>query len=198
MSTNNFIFFSIIVLGLAVYFFTKNNSSGVATVTNDNSNIPQTFPNEGTLQKNIKDAWLQTANNICVNFSLFIDPKAILATIEQESGARSLSENSSTIIGDNGHSIGMCQVSQTALYDINNYFGTSYVFTDLNDNTNNLTCGLLYLDMCLNIDQSKNNAYWLAYKRYNGGRDETDTSNNSMATNYANQAYTKYQIYLQG
>jgi soluble lytic murein transglycosylase-like protein len=197
---------SLIYIGLAliiaVYYFTVYNSSNSSVVNNtdsvDMTNNNQTFPGEGSLQQNLSNKWLQLATSICVNFSLEIDPKAILATIEQESGSRSLTENCDTVIGDQGRSIGFCQVEQGALTDLNGYFGTDYVFTDLNDNTNNITCGLLYLALCLNINQSQTNPYWLAYKRYNGGRGQTDTSINSMATTYANSAYNKYQVYLQG
>jgi hypothetical protein len=198
VNNDNLIWIGLIVLAIAFYYFSKSNNTDDATLETTDTNNIQTYPGEGSLQQNISNAFLQNATNICVNFSLAIDPRAILATIEQEAGARSLSENCDTIIGDQGNSIGYCQVEQGALTDINSYFGTSYVFTDLNDNINNITCGLLYLDMCLNINQSQQNPYWLAYKRYNGGRGQTDTSINTMATNYANQAFAKYQVYLKG
>jgi soluble lytic murein transglycosylase-like protein len=196
------IFIIVIVLALAVYYFTNQNqassmtdsSSNVPSVPSVPAIVPATIP-AGSLQDQIRAKFFDIANNIVNQYGLNIDPNMILATIEQESGSRSISENSGTVIGDGGKSIGYCQVEAGAISDVNNYFNTNFASSDMSDTVKNVTAGLLYLYLGYSVKPSLTNPVWLAYVRYNGGLGQSETNNNAMDVKYANEALAKYLVY---
>lgn len=94
------------------------------------------------------------------------------------------------IIGDNGLSLGYMQVNHKGgLIDFNNRENKDYTKQDLLDEKINIEVGLTYLGYCYNSakNQTSNqiDQNYLTLKKYNGGLDETLTSKNKGATNYA-------------
>lgn len=122
-----------------------------------------------------------------------------LAMICMESGHLIVNgKNNNEIIGDNGHAVGFCQVSLSAIADVNNKLGTNYTKNDCLINTKiNLTVGFTYLDMCFKsaLNQSSKNPVKTTFKKYNGGIDETDISVNLMASKYSSKAEKYYNYY---
>lgn len=100
------------------------------------------------------------------------------------------------IIGDNGNSIGYMQVHKYgALAEYNQKQNKKYTFEDLKNETVNIEVGQTYIYYALQLayKQSKTKPIqWLVFKKYNGGLDETESSKNNMAENYANKTYDRF------
>lgn len=124
----------------------------------------------------------------------FLDGIDILAVICSESGGELLKgKKNNEIVGDNNKSFGIMQVSQPALTDVNRSLGTNYSIDDLrNDEKINLLVGSHYLNLCKKSSIGSPDPVWLAFKKYNGGIDETWGSKNDMASNYADKTKNYY------
>ena len=121
----------------------------------------------------------------------------IWAILWTESGSFIVDEiPNSEVIGDDGKSIGYFQINiYGALKDYNQTFKTNYGRNDLKNYELNKTIGLWYIGKCYKsaLSQSVNKPVeWLTFKKYNGGVDETETSKNTMATNYADKTYSRF------
>jgi len=122
----------------------------------------------------------------------FVSYEDILAIICTETGVHILAGlNSANITGDNGNSIGIMQVQEGALEDVNNSLGTSYVFTDLRNDDVNVLVGSHYLELCFEwaADRHFRDIRQMAVRRYNGGNRVSET--NSLSVDY----YQKFLTY---
>lgn len=151
---------------------------------------------------NFKDLYVRFAyyfTNYKNIYNLNLPIEIPLATVQIESGSLYKTKDNKDVIGDNGNSIGYMQVGKYALADVNKSFNKNYSFNDLSLESINLVVGTLYLELCYNssIKQNSKNPVLLTFKKYNGGIDETDSSNNPMASNYANKAFEYYKNFLQ-
>lgn len=104
----------------------------------------------------------------------------------------------SEVIGDDGKSIGYFQIYVNgALKDYNQTFNKNYTLNDLKDYNINKTIGIWYIEKCYKLalkQANKKPVEWLTFKKYNGGVDETETSKNTKATNYANKTFERYRL----
>lgn len=99
------------------------------------------------------------------------------------------------VIGDGGKSFGYFQVGKSALTDVNKEWKSNFTINDLLDENVNILIASRYLYLCYHRNNKEKDYYkklWLAYKRYNGGRDETYNSINPQATKYANEIIKHY------
>jgi len=113
----------------------------------------------------------------------YVSYKDILAIICKESGNHILAGlNSEYITGDSGNSIGIMQVQEGALQDVNDSLGTNYVFTDLRDDDINVLVGSHYLELCFEwaVKRHPKDIRALAVRRYNGGNVVSETNSISM------------------
>jgi len=118
----------------------------------------------------------------------------ILSIINSESNSLYLTKSNSEVIGDDGKSIGYMQVSRYALIDVNKKYFLNFSFDDLYNEYENLVVGILYFNMCYEsaLKTSTLKPIWVAFKKYNGGIDETEFSYNNQADSYANRTYNFY------
>lgn len=115
----------------------------------------------------------------------------------QESGGLiSKDYSNDKIIGDNGDSVGYMQIYRYgALQEFNQRENKNYNFEDLKNESKNIEVGLHYLDYAIQKaynQTSRKPLQWLVFKKYNGGLDETEQSQNSMANAYADKCYQKF------
>lgn len=127
----------------------------------------------------------------------FVALDFIYTTLWQESGGYILKDvPNQNIIGDNGNSIGYFQIYKFgAFLEVNERENKNYSFNDLKDEKINIWFGIKYLSYCLNSalrQTNKKPLAWLLAKKYNGGLDETENSNNIKAQKYAEGFYLKY------
>ncbi|MCK9282171.1 MAG: hypothetical protein M0P71_16245 [Melioribacteraceae bacterium] len=178
------IFVSVLYLLLSNKNLAKSFSSGVINL--DDSDTGKIY-----------NRYYTQISNIVSAYSLQVDTAMILSVINQETGTLFNNKTNNNITGDNGSAVGYMQIRQPALTDVNKNFGTNYLFSDLYGETINLIVGSLYLELCYRsaLNNNSQNPVWLAFKKYNGGIDETDLSKNSMANTYANNVYSLYQNY---
>lgn len=121
----------------------------------------------------------------------------ILATIWQESIKQVLAGiPNNKVFGDNNNSIGYFQINKFGAFpEVRTKEKLNHKFEDLANEKINAYYGIKYLSYCINsgLKQSKNKPlHWLVAKKYNGGLDETETSNNKMAENYADSYSKKF------
>lgn len=117
----------------------------------------------------------------------------ICAIVYQESYAQILQNMPNNLIeGYDGKSIGYFQVTKWAVAELNKRENYSYTYNDCYSENINVQVGLSYLFYCYN---SANNDIYLTGKKYNGGLDETKTSQNSMASVYADKIVRRYNIF---
>jgi len=125
----------------------------------------------------------------------------LLSMLAVESGSLiKQGKSNNEILGDNNNSVGFTQISLPAITDVNNRLGSSFTLQDaLNDEDINLMLGFTYLYICLLSAENENskNAVKLAFKKYNGGIDETDYSINPMASIYSVKAMKYYNYYYE-
>lgn len=144
---------------------------------------------------NNKILYTKFVNNFKLNTTLYLP--MVWALLQTESGSQIINDiPNDKVIGDNGNSVGYFQINKYgAIADYNQTFNTSYTINECKDFNLNKKIGLWYLTKCYNSALSQVNnktATWLTYKKYNGGIDETETSNNYMAESYANKTYKQY------
>lgn len=128
-------------------------------------------------------------------YNMEIPLSMVLAMIRQESSSLFKTKSNSQVIGDDGKSIGYTQCTKYAVADFNKRYGTDFTFQDLKDEETNISIGSGYLNLCYEsaIRSGSGNPVKLAFKKYNGGNDETENSLNLMASNYANSVYNWYK-----
>jgi soluble lytic murein transglycosylase-like protein len=173
-----------------IYYFYSKEKSNMNTSGNSSSVTP--------LMK-IKNRFNLMLQSIIYEYNLKINPNMVLALIKIESGLSFETLTNAQVIGDNGKSIGYMQISNGAVLDVNSIYKKSFTFSDLNNEEKNLTIGCLYLNYCYEdaINDKSSNPISLAYKKYNGGPDESDTSYNAMATTYGNKVFNTYLQFLE-
>lgn len=134
-------------------------------------------------------------------FSKYLTNKISLdvfyAVLWQESGTQIFNDvTNDNVIGDKGNSIGYMQINKFGAYpEIKQRFNLNHTFDDLKDEATNIFYGQSYLNLCYQTaySQSTNKPIsWLVFKKYNGGLDETESSNNSLANSYADKTYQKF------
>lgn len=186
----NFRFIIIGIIILILYFYSNN-------ITPDQLYGELIKVDNNSVQGKIYNRFFTTLLSINIKYGLKVPIPAVLAVINKESVLLFQSKSNSQVVGDNGNSIGYMQVSRPALADSNSTSKINYTFSDLSDENKNLQVGSIYLDLCYRsaLAQKSSNPIKLAFKKYNGGLDETDSSINKMASDYANTAYNYYLIY---
>jgi len=179
----------IIIIAFIIYYYGIKNTEKDKSNNSESNNLS----NDIKLYNRLRD-YINYAIN---QYSLTIDKYMILAVIKKESYYDALTKKNENVTGDKGKSIGYMQVSSIALKDVNNYYKTSFTDSLLYDEKFNIVIGCLYLNMCYlsAMREKAKNPIKLAFKKYNGGIDETETSINAIADLYSEQAY-KYYIDL--
>lgn len=179
----------IAVGAILVYLFTKKSNLLNATASGELINVDYNTP-----YGKLFNRFYYPVSLIINKYNLSINENMALSVILKESYLDSMTKENKNVIGDDGKSIGFMQVSKPALTDVNNYFDLNKSMNDLYNEDDNLTVGCLYLHLCYKsaLKSGSQNTVWLSFKKYNGGVGQTDTSKNSMATNYANKAYEYY------
>lgn len=174
----------IVIIAFIIYYYGIRNTKKNKSDNSDNLN------NDIKLYNRLKD-YINYAIN---QYSLIIDKYMILAVIKKESYYDALTKKNENVTGDKGKSIGYMQVSSIALKDVNNYYKTSFTDSMLYNEKFNIVIGCLYLNMCYlsAMREKAKNPVKLAFKKYNGGIDETETSINAIADLYSEQAYKYY------
>lgn len=188
MTNLNYIVFFILIIVASVYaLFIKNEEkpSKGDIVSVDYS----------TAEGKIFNKFYSQSLSIISNYNLEISPAMILSVIEKESYLNFLYKNNKDVLGDDNKSVGYMQVSNPAVIDTNRFYNKTFKFQDLFNEDINLLVGSLYLNICYlsAIKLNSSNSVWLAFKKYNGGNDETDFSINAMAVSYANTAFKYYK-----
>lgn len=151
-------------------------------------------PEIEALYLDIYNRFFDAVETVTVMEGLSVPVSMCLSVLTKESGQLYKTKQNKDVIGDNGTAIGYMQVRQPALTDVNNRYNKFYKFTDLYDEQVNLIVGCSYLDLCYkSAMQNKSiNPVKLAFKKYNGGIDETDLSFNVLAQVYAERTYYYY------
>lgn len=172
-----------------VYLFTKEKN--ILPKSSDKTATASVFYNT---QTKIYQRFYEQLENILNNYNLSLNIEMPLAVINTESNLLFQTKINKQIIGDDGRSIGYMQASINAVKDVNTFFRTPFTFQNLYDEKFNLIIGTLYLDLCYRSAKNQNskNPVRLAFKKYNGGIDETDNSKNAMAEVYAEKTYNNY------
>lgn len=186
--TDGYILIGLLIIFAFVMYFSK--SSSITKTENISLDYNST-------QGQIYNRFFGLLSEITFSYSLTIPISALLAVINQESSLRFKTKKNSEVKGDDGTSIGYMQVSINAVKDVNSMRGYRFSFTDLFEERKNLIVGSIYLDLCYQsaIKQNSSNPIKTAFKKYNGGIDETDSSKNTMATSYSNSAYNYFLIF---
>lgn len=142
----------------------------------------------------VKADMKEAFETIIDKFGLSVNSDMLLTTLVKESGFDYFSKKAKDIIGDGGFSLGYMQISPYAVKDVNKAYASNYTDNDRNDNYLNLVIGSLFLNVCFlsAIKLMAKDPIFLAYKKYNGGNDETETSKNDMASIYANDCIKIY------
>jgi len=180
------IIFTIIIVLIIYYYVIKNSNEN----NFNNSNNSNNSNNDIKLYNKLKDY----INNAINQYSLVIDKYMIIACIKKESSYEALTKENKNVTGDKGKSIGFMQVTEIALLDVNRYYKTSFTKELLYNEKFNIIVGSLYLNICYlsAVKEKAKNIVKVAFKKYNGGIDETETSMNSKAELYSEQAYKYY------
>ncbi len=171
---------SILVITLSIYQQHKKKSSGV--------NIPDNKKYD--VANFIKKHYMTTAINFSKtndNKNLYVSMYDILSIIGVESGYYLfLGEKPENIIGDNGGAIGIMQIHQGALTDVNKSLETNYTINDLKNYYVNIRIGSHYLELCYKqaVKENSKNLSSLAYRKYNSGINNAH-DNNTVSINYA-------------
>lgn len=155
------------------------------------------MPEIDNLYKEIYNRFFSQIETITVSQNLSVPVSMVLSVITQESKLLYKTKENKNVFGDSGKSVGYMQVGKTALADVNKYYGHNFSFDDLSDENVNLIVGSSYLDLCYksSMKSKSNNPVKLAFKKYNGGIDETDLSFNVLAQVYAEKVYYFYKQY---
>lgn len=117
----------------------------------------------------------------------FVSLFDILGIICQESGIWVLKGlKSKDIIGDDGRSIGIMQVSEIALKDVNKSLGTSYTIEDLKIDEINIKVGAHYYELCIEeaFKEKSLNPKFLGLRKYNSGIKRA-SERNTISIDYA-------------
>lgn len=147
----------------------------------------------------LRNYYLSDVSSILSRFNCTISKCMVFAVLMAESGSLYKSKQNSEVTGDGGYSIGFMQVSKYALADVNNRYSLNYSFNDLYKYYENLVVGILYLQICYesSLKEATLNPQKLSFKKYNGGVDETESSNNPSAEAYSLKVYDFYKVYYQ-
>lgn len=126
----------------------------------------------------------------------YVGNDVILGLICVESGSLIKAGNDSTsIVGDNGNSLGIMQIQQPALADTNKWNNNNYQFVDLKIDAVNVEVGVSYLEGCYQkaISEGSQSPMTLALRKYNSGINNAKDSN-TISQNYANKvlSYSQY------
>lgn len=188
---------SILLIGIIIYLFISRKSFSQSSSSNQTDD-KKTFYN---FDDSFTDYEKKLIVKLYEKFNKYSNSKVgldfILTTVWKESGGQVYKDiPNEKIIGDNGNSIGYFQIYKYgALIEVNNRELKQYKFEDLKDEQINVFFGISYLSYCIDsaLRQQKNKPLaWLVAKKYNGGLDETETSLNARAEEYANDYYGKY------
>jgi hypothetical protein len=123
----------------------------------------------------VKKRYLELAlkyDAIAFSKNKFVSVYDILGIICKESGSWVLKGLSSKdIVGDDGKSFGIMQVSEIALKDVNKSLGTDYKVEDLKIDEINIKVGAHYYELCVEqaFKEKSLNPKFLAYRKYNAG-----------------------------
>jgi soluble lytic murein transglycosylase-like protein len=144
--------------------------------------------NVKNLYEELYNRFAEQIISIINSYDLKITVTQALAMIRQESSDLFKRKENSDVIGDDGKSIGYTQITKYAVADFNNRYNKDYSLNDRTNENKNLEIGLGYLNLCYEsaVNSGASNPVKLAYKKYNGGNDETETSLNLMAASYSN------------
>ena len=195
--SNYSIVFTIIILSVIAYIV---SNAKITTVPSNVSGNAEAIPvDHNSTEGQIYDRFFSSIVYIHSLYNLSVPIALILAVIQRESNLLFKTKQNKDVLGDDGHSIGYMQVSLPAIKDVNQNRNTDFVFNDLYNESKNLTIGSLYLDLCYQtaINDSPNEPLRIALKKYNGGRDETSTSKNSMADVYSQKTISFYNKYAE-
>lgn len=107
-----------------------------------------------------KDHAIKLINNAKRQFNVKIDTLYILAVIEKESDYRV------RVLGDDGDSVGLMQVSSIALQQVNMTYSMYYTKQELFDPQKNINAGVLYLKW---LKKYYGGTPKILYQKYNGG-----------------------------
>jgi len=123
----------------------------------------------------------------------YVSYKDILSIICIETGAFLVNgKRNADLIGDDGKSFGIMQVSEEAMEDINLDLGLYYQKSDLLKNMNaNICTGAHYLELCYEraIQEKAKDIRMLAVRKYNAGI-LTATEKNTISMDYYNRFNT--------
>lgn len=175
---------------LAVYYYLEQSKNN--TVNVNNNYIPK---NINPYLRDIKQKFSNKINSVILQYNAVVSVDMVVSLIFNELPQKDFNKPNNQVIGDGGNSIGYMQVSKPALIDVNNYYKLSFTFNDLYNEQINFIVGTLYFNLCYKSALKDNsiNPVYLAYKKYNGGIDETDKSQNFMASTYADKAFNNYK-----
>jgi hypothetical protein len=119
----------------------------------------------------------------------------IYSVVFQESSKQIIKGMPNNLIeGYDGKSIGFFQVTKWSVAEYNQREKPKnpLTYADCYNEYENFLVGMCYLYYCFN---SAKGDIFLTAKKYNGGIDETSSSKNSMATEYANKIVKRFNIY---
>lgn len=124
-----------------------------------------------------------------VNFKInkYVSYKDILAIICTETGPYLLAgKTGNELIGDNGKAIGIMQIHDAALQDVNKKLGTNIKWTKLKDDEKNIMVGSTYLQICYEkaVKEKSADIRKLAIRKYNGGITAVKDNNNISISYY--------------
>jgi soluble lytic murein transglycosylase-like protein len=138
----------------------------------------------------------QKWNNLALQYDAVNFPKnSLVSSVDILSIISVESAGNEKAIGDGGKSIGLMQVSEVALIDVNKSLGTNYTKEDLLVPSINVLVGSHYLQLCFK-QASKERAKdirFLGYRKYNSGILRA-TEKNTISIDYANKVmqYRKF------
>lgn len=186
--SNYSIFATIIILSIIAYVVSNTK---ISTVKGNAEIIPVDY---NSTEGQIYNRFFSSIVYIHSQYNLMVPIALILAVIQRESNLLFKTKQNKDVLGDDGYSIGYMQVSLPAIKDVNKNLNFNFTFNDLYNEEKNLTIGSLYLDLCYRtaLNDSPNEPLRIALKKYNGGRDETSTSINSMADVYSQKTIEFY------
>lgn len=184
--------YALIIIFVAVFLFfvvrgySKNNKSSFEVSVDKTGFIK--IVNVKNLYEELYNRFAEQIIRVINKYDMQISVSQVLAMIRQESSALFKTKRNEQVIGDDGFSFGYTQISKYAVLDFNKRYGTNYTLDDRMIENINLEIGAGYLNLCYEsaVKMGASNPIKLAYKKYNGGNDETETSLNLMAANYSN------------
>lgn len=187
----------ILVIGSLVvifYFIAKGTTAKPSFDTETRKDGTIKISNPKNIYEELANRFGESIDKIISDNNFIVTLSMVLGTIKNESSSLFKTKTNAQVMGDNGNSYGYMQVSKPALSDVNYRYATLYQLSDLKDESTNLFCGIAYLNICYESAKSSGakNPVQLAYKKYNGGNDETTNSLNVMASGYAVKAYANF------